>query len=131
MQIITATQEFTAADWEKVGQLSAKRKQTAAFDEWRKRLRPNDRLPRGPFFKGKNAGSDLFIIDEFCQAYAKKPFDLSHMNPFETFSFGITPRSRVTAESLARFMIMEGINTPPPSALEFMASVESQPTPQS
>lgn len=36
------------------------------------------------------------------------------------------PRVRVPPESLARFMVMEGIETPSPGARAFLASIEAQ-----
>lgn len=44
----------------------AYRAKNAAFDEWRLSLNPNDKLPRGRFFKGKMAGPvrALLIMDE-------------------------------------------------------------------
>lgn len=52
MQTITAIQELTFAERARFRQI----KKTAAFDEWRRRLLPTDRLPRGSYFKGKLAG---------------------------------------------------------------------------
>ncbi|MBW9240762.1 hypothetical protein I6U33_25870 [Pseudomonas carnis] len=120
MKFITATQEFTAADREKVLMLSANIKKTAAFDEWRKRMCANDRLPRGPFFKGKKAGPDLFIMDEFWAKNANMPFDLSQFTPFETLSFGQPPGVQVTRESLA---FMAGMECRPPGAEAFLTSI--------
>lgn len=122
MQTITATQELTAADRERLRHI----KKTSAFDEWRKRLRPNDRLPRGRFFKGKKAGPAFFFMDEFWQANAGKPYDLSQFKPFDTVMFCQPPSVRVTPESLARFKVMEGIETPSPGARAFLASIEAQ-----
>lgn len=61
MQIVTGTQVLTAADRAYLQRL----KKTAAFDEWRQRLNPNDRLPRGPYFKGKKGARPMFVMDEF------------------------------------------------------------------
>lgn len=72
MQIITATQELTAADRERLRYI----KKTFAFEEWRQRLNPNDQLPRGRFFKGKKAGPTIFLMDEFWQTNAANPYDL-------------------------------------------------------
>ena len=36
----------------------------AAFREWQLNLNPNDRLPRGKFFKGKKAGRSFVVTDE-------------------------------------------------------------------
>ena len=105
MQTITATQELTAADRERLRRI----KKTAAFEDWRQRLRPNDRLPRGRFFRGKKAGSSL-----------------GQFKPFETVMFCQPPGVRVTPESLARFKVMEGIETPSPGARAFLASIEGQ-----
>jgi hypothetical protein len=122
MQTITATQSLTVADRERLRQI----KKTAAFDEWRQRLRPNDRLPRGTYFKGKKAGPAFFFMDELWQANANKPYDFSQFKPFETIMFCQGPSVRVTPESLARFMVMEGIETPSPGARAFLASIEAQ-----
>lgn len=121
MQTITATQELTAADRERLRHI----KKTSAFDEWRQRLRPNDRLPRGHFFKGKKAGPAFFFMDEFCQANAGKPYDLSQLKPFETITFG-QPGVRVTRESLAMFQALEGTESASPGGSAFWASVEAQ-----
>ncbi|HFD6781973.1 TPA: hypothetical protein ACF3ML_005778 [Pseudomonas aeruginosa] len=122
MQTITATQELTAADRERLRRI----KKTAAFEDWRQRLRPNDRLPRGRFFRGKKAGSCIFFMDEFWQANAGEPHDLGQFKPFETVMFCQPPGVRVTPESLARFKVMEGIETPSPGARAFLASIEGQ-----
>lgn len=64
--------------------------------------------------------------DEFWQANASSTFDLSKMNPYDTLAIGVQPRSSVTAESLERFKVMEGIETPSPGARAFWASVEAK-----
>ncbi|MBA1203628.1 hypothetical protein G7009_18055 [Pseudomonas capeferrum] len=122
MQSITVKQELTAAAHERLRHI----KKTSAFDEWRQRLRPNDRLPRGCFFKGKKAGAAFFVMDEFCLANAVKPYDHSQFKPFETVMLCQPPSFGVTPESLARFKLMEGIETPSPGARAFLDSIESQ-----
>ncbi|POA78610.1 hypothetical protein [Pseudomonas sp. DP16D-R1] len=122
MQTITATQSLTATDRERLRQI----KKTAAFDEWRQRLRPNDRLPRGTYFKGKKAGSAFLFMDELWQANANKPYDLSQFKPFETIMFYQPSGVRVTPESLARFAVMEGVESPSPGALAVLASIEAK-----
>ncbi|MBJ2286687.1 MULTISPECIES: hypothetical protein [Pseudomonas] len=77
MQTITAIQELTFAERARFRQI----KKTAAFDEWRRRLLPTDRLPRGSYFKGKLAGPAFFMMDELWQANAHKPYDLSQFKP--------------------------------------------------
>jgi len=48
-----------------------RRRKTAAFEAWRLQLNPKDRLPRGPFFRGKTAGKpNLGMIDEFWSAFS-------------------------------------------------------------
>ncbi|MFK4135922.1 hypothetical protein ACI2KR_27110 [Pseudomonas luteola] len=49
------------------------RRKTAAFEEWRKKLFRNDRLPRGKFFVGKKPGGKLVAIDESWQMIASNP----------------------------------------------------------
>lgn len=55
-----------------------------------------------------------------------KPYDLNQFKPFETIMFGQPPGVRVTRESLAQFQVMEGIESPSPGALAFLASIEAQ-----
>jgi len=83
----------------------------------------NDRLPRGLFFKGKKAGPEPFIMDECWVKNAKMPFDLNQFTPFETLSFGQPPGVQITHESLARFMCLEGMESRPPGAEAFLASI--------
>lgn len=45
--------------------LAQRLRKVAAFEEWRKKLKRGDRLPRGHFFKGKTAGQRIFAMDEF------------------------------------------------------------------
>jgi hypothetical protein len=123
MQTITAKQELTSADRERLRHI----KKSSAFDEWRQRLGPDDRLPRGRFFNGKKAGPAFFVMDEFWLANAVKPYDLSQFKPFETVMFCLPPSVGVTPESLARFKVMEGIETQSPGARAFLGSIEPQP----
>jgi BarA-like signal transduction histidine kinase len=39
-------------------------KQNAAFECWRKKLSPGDRLPRGHYFVGKKPGKKVIVLDE-------------------------------------------------------------------
>lgn len=39
-------------------------KRNAAFEDWQRKLKKGDQLPRGKFFAGKKAGKDLIILDE-------------------------------------------------------------------
>lgn len=58
---VIVTQE--RADFERA---QAYRRRTAAFEEWRKKLRFGDRLPRGRYFKGKSPGLDrILLVDEW------------------------------------------------------------------
>ncbi|EDJ7578860.1 hypothetical protein CHO64_24725 [Salmonella enterica subsp. enterica serovar Muenchen] len=36
-----------------------------AFDDWLRRLKPGERLPRGRYFRNKKPGLPFFILDEF------------------------------------------------------------------
>jgi len=40
------------------GRYVAYRRKTAAYVEWREKLSPTDRLPRGSFFRGKSASAE-------------------------------------------------------------------------
>lgn len=40
------------------------RKRNAAFEEWRKKLRKDDRLPRGRFFVGKKPGREKIQLSK-------------------------------------------------------------------
>jgi hypothetical protein len=54
--------------------LLRRRQKNAAFEEWRLRLNRKDRLPRGPFFRGKTAGEDKKIMtDEFWRTSSPLP----------------------------------------------------------
>jgi len=108
MDFISSIQEFTEAEHHHVRQLYLARKRTACFEEWRAKLQPNDRLPRGPFFKGKKAGVEPLIMDEYWLAQANVPFDFSHMQPFGIVMFSQPAAPRITKESLARFRVSEG-----------------------
>lgn len=46
-------------------------KRNAAFEDWRRKLRKGEQLPRGKFFKGQKPGSGLIIIDECWSAVRK------------------------------------------------------------
>lgn len=48
----------------------AYRRKTAAFEEWLQKLKRDDRLPRGRFFKGKKPGRKLVVMDEFWPAFS-------------------------------------------------------------
>lgn len=49
-------------------------RKNVAFEEWRLRLKKHDRLPRGPFFKGKTPGKQTFtMVDEFWNAFTAQP----------------------------------------------------------
>lgn len=52
-----------------MARFEAYRRKTAAFEEWRQKLARGDRLPRGRFFKGKQPGRKLVVVDEFWQAF--------------------------------------------------------------
>lgn len=104
----------------------AYRRKTAAFEEWRQMLKRNDRLPRGKFFKGKKPGRSLVVMDEFWRAKADEPYDLSQFKPFETIAFGQSPGVLVTAESLARFKVMEGLDEQPAASHAIMALAEAK-----
>ena len=64
-RFVTVTQ--TLPDMER---FEAHRRKTAAFEEWRQKLKRGDRLPRGRFFKGKKPGRKLVVMDEFWQAFS-------------------------------------------------------------
>lgn len=83
----------------------------------------NNRLPRG-FKRVRVVIEDLAEVA--FQPGEVKPYDLSQFKPFETIMFCHPPSVRVTPESLARFMVMEGIETPSPGARAFLASIEAQ-----
>lgn len=121
MQTLTAVQELTPADRERLCQI----KKTAAFDEWRRLLRPTDRLPRGSFFRGKKAGAAPFFMDEFWQASAGKPYDLTNMDPSRPVVIGPSA-TKVTPESFARFMVMENVEIPSATARNVVASSDVQ-----
>lgn len=104
----------------------AYRRKTAAFEEWRQNLNRNDRLPRGKFFKEKKPGCSLVVMDEFWRAKAGEPYDLSQFKLFETIAFGQSPGVRVTAESLARFKVMEGLEEQPAVSHALMALAEAK-----
>ena len=54
--------------------LLRRRQKNAAFEEWRLRLNRKDRLPRGPYFRGKTAGEDKKVmVDEFWRASSPSP----------------------------------------------------------
>lgn len=82
-----------------------------------------NRLPRG--FKRVRV-----VIDDLAESAFHlgevKPYDLSKFKPFEAIMFCQGPSVRVTPESLTRFMVMEGIETPSPGARAFLASIEAQ-----
>ena len=82
-----------------------------------------NRLPRG-FKRVQVVFEDL--ADFAFQSGEVKPYDLSQFKPFEAIMFCQGPSVRVTPESLARFMVMEGIETPSPGARAFLASIEAQ-----
>lgn len=64
---------------------------TAAFREWQHKQHPNDKLPRGPFFRNKKPGKPLLIMDEF------------HMYLAETqFPFPYRPASSMVTNKLLR-----------------------------
>jgi hypothetical protein len=48
------------------------RRQTAAFEEWRKKLNYSDRLPRGRYFKGKKPGRKVVVMDELWRAFSSR-----------------------------------------------------------
>lgn len=61
MQFITATQNHeqlfrNAPKWR------------PAFREWQFKLRRGERLPRGKYFRGKNPGRPIMILDELWSA---------------------------------------------------------------
>ena len=66
------------------------------------------------------------MLDEFWQADASSTFDLSRMHPYDTLAIGVQRRFCVTAESLERFKVMEGTETPSPGVRAFWASVEAK-----
>lgn len=74
----TVSQSFTPKDQEAFRLLGARRKKTAAFEEWRRKLNKGSRLPRGKFFRGKKPGLHLVILDEF------GPFDRKIFVKIET-----------------------------------------------
>lgn len=83
----------------------------------------NNRRPRG-FKRVRVVIEDLA---EFAfQPGEVKPYNLSQFKPFQTIIFCQPPSVRVTPESLVRFMVMEGIETPSPGARAFLASIETQ-----
>lgn len=82
-----------------------------------------NRLPRG-FKRVSGVIEDLSEI-AFPPGEVK-PYDLSKFKPFDTIMFCQSPSVRVTPESLARFMVMEGFETPSPAARAFLASIEAQ-----
>lgn len=45
----------------------ARYRKSAAFEEWRKSLRPDDRLPRGKYFVGQTGGQKPVFVDEYWQ----------------------------------------------------------------
>lgn len=60
-QTVTATQ--SVQDFESA---IARSRKTAAFEEWRLRLKRGDRLPRGRYFKNKTPGLRFHVVrDEF------------------------------------------------------------------
>lgn len=42
----------------------ARRKRNAAFESWRQKLGHGDRLPRGPYFVGKQPVRKIVLMDE-------------------------------------------------------------------
>ena len=41
------------------------RRRRPAFEDWIHRLSRGDRLPRGRYFRGKQPGRPLYVVDEF------------------------------------------------------------------
>lgn len=67
VRTVTITQDITD-----MKRHEARRRKTAAFEEWRQKLHRNDRLPRGRFFKGKKPGGrKLVVLDEFWHAFQR------------------------------------------------------------
>jgi hypothetical protein len=87
------------------------------------KLSRNNRLPRG----SKRAQISVEGPPEFkIQPGEIKPYDLSKLNPLGTITFGQPPRPQVTAESLARFMVMENVKPlDPQRVMELLGSVET------
>ena len=61
-QVITVTQNLSD-----IQRLKAYLRKNAAFEEWRKKLDPSDRLPRGKFFRGKKPERKILADDEMWQ----------------------------------------------------------------
>lgn len=61
-QVITVTQDLSH-----IQRLAAYLRKNAAFEEWRKKLDPSDRLPRGKFFRGKKPERKILAGDEMWQ----------------------------------------------------------------
>lgn len=84
-----------------------------AFEEWLSKLRADDRLPRGPFFKGRIGGSvEPLFITEWLEKTANRPFYSLPLNCGSSgistvFAYGARPVPCVTPQSLAQFMVME------------------------
>lgn len=49
----------------------------AAFRSWQYRLGSGDRLPRGPFFKGKRPGRPIIVFDEYHQMFPTRAYQQS------------------------------------------------------
>lgn len=71
----------------------------------------------------KDREQDIIGLDAALMHIEVKPFDLSRLKPFEALTFCVRPSVKVTKESLAQFMIMEGRDYPSAAVLfERMAS---------
>ncbi|HEP8970175.1 TPA: hypothetical protein VDU83_002512 [Pseudomonas aeruginosa] len=57
---------------------------------------------------------------------AVEPYDLSQFKPFETIVIGQSPGVCVTAESLARFKVMEGLEDHPAGSCALMVLAEAK-----
>jgi hypothetical protein len=85
-----------------------------AFEEWISKRRADDRLPRGPFFKGRIGGREnpLFPM-ELLGNFANRPYiypvpQFGGSGGISTlFAYGARSEPRVTPQSLAQFMVME------------------------
>lgn len=85
-----------------------------AFEEWISKRRADDRLPRGPFFKGRIGGREnpLFIT-ELLGRFANRPYfypvpqHCGSVGISTLFAYGARSEPRVTPQSLAQFMVME------------------------
>lgn len=45
------------------------RRRRPAFEDWIRQLSRNERLPRGRYFRGKQPGRPLYIVDEFWRRF--------------------------------------------------------------